>query len=125
MLKGFRDFVFRGNLLDLAVAVVIGAAFGAVVTSLVENILTPLISAIVGAPDFSAFILGPFRIGLFLNSIVSFLLIAVALYFIVITPANRILAAMKKNEKPPSAPELSTQEKLLAEIRDELKRRPL
>src|SRR6476646_4013315 len=84
MLKGFRQFILRGNVLDLAVAVVIGAAFGAVVTSFVTNILTPLIAAIVGKPDFSAFYFSVngavLSYGVFLNALVAFLLVAAAVY---------------------------------------------
>ncbi|HST77921.1 MAG TPA: large conductance mechanosensitive channel protein MscL, partial [Verrucomicrobiae bacterium] len=82
MLKGFRQFIMRGNVIDLAVAVVIGAAFGAVITSFVTNVLNPLIAAIVGKPDFSAFKAtlngGVISYGLFLNALISFLLIALA-----------------------------------------------
>lgn len=92
MLKGFRQFITRGNVLDLAVAVVIGAAFGAVITSFVTNILTPLIAAIVGKPDFSALVANVngsnVQYGLFLNALISFLLIAVAIYFFVVAPMN-------------------------------------
>jgi len=92
MLSGFRTFIMRGNVVDLAVAVVMGAAFGAVVTSLVTNILTPLIAAIVGKPDFSALVLtingANITYGSFLNALVSFLLIAAAVYFFVVAPLN-------------------------------------
>ncbi|MEP7188707.1 MAG: large conductance mechanosensitive channel protein MscL [Roseiflexaceae bacterium] len=121
MLKGFRDFVLRGNVLDLAVGVIIGAAFGAVVTSLVENIITPLIGAIFGQPDFSAIMLGPLKIGLFLNAVVSFLLVALALYFFIIVPANTAMARFKKPENAPAAPVLTDEAKLLIEIRDMMK----
>src|SRR5262245_35136243 len=120
MLKGFRDFVLRGNVIDLAVGVIIGAAFGAVVTSLVEDIITPLIGAIFGQPDFSAIVLGPLKIGLFLNAIVSFLLIAVAVYFFIIVPMNTVMAHFKKPEEMP-APALTDEAKLLIEIRDMMK----
>jgi large conductance mechanosensitive channel len=120
MLKGFRDFVLRGNVLDLAVGVIIGAAFGAVVTSLVENIITPLIGALFGQPDFSAIALGPLRIGLFLNAVVSFLLVALALYFCIIVPVNTAVARLKQPEEPP-APVLTDEAKLLVEIRDMMK----
>jgi large conductance mechanosensitive channel len=120
MLKGFRDFVLRGNVLDLAVGVIIGVAFGAVVTSLVENIVTPLIGAIFGQPDFSAITLGPLKIGLFLNAVVSFLLVALALYFFIIVPMNIAMARFKKPEEPP-APVLTDEAKLLIEIRDMMK----
>jgi large conductance mechanosensitive channel len=120
MFKGFRDFVLRGNVLDLAVGVIIGVAFGAVVTSLVENIITPLIGAIFGQPDFSAITLGPLKIGLFLNAVVSFLLVALALYFFIIVPANTAMARFKKPEET-AAPVLTDEAKLLVEIRDMMK----
>lgn len=105
MLKGFRQFILRGNVLDLAVAVVIGAAFGAVVTALVKDLITPLIAAIVGKPDFSAIVFtingSKFLIGDFINAIVSFLLIAAAVYFFVITPVNALMARMRRGEAPP------------------------
>jgi large conductance mechanosensitive channel len=92
MLKGFREFILRGNVIDLAVAVVIGAAFGAVVTAFVANILTPLIAAIAGKPDFSALVLrlhgSEIKYGMFLNSLISFLLIAGAVYFAMVAPMN-------------------------------------
>ena len=120
MFKGFRDFILRGNVLDLAVGVIIGAAFGAVVTSLVEHIITPLIGAIFGQPDFSAITLGPLKIGLFLNAVVSFLLVALALYFFIIVPANAAMARIKKPEET-AAPVLTDEAKLLIEIRDMMK----
>jgi large conductance mechanosensitive channel len=95
MLKGFRDFVFRGNVIDLAVAVVIGAAFGAVVTAFVKDLLTPLIAAIAGKPDFSnlKFTLNgsEFLYGDFINALVAFLLIAAAVYFFVVAPMNSLI----------------------------------
>src|SRR5678815_3810797 len=115
MLKGFRDFVLRGNVLDLAVGVIIGAAFGAVVKALVENILTPLIGAIFGQPDFSAIVLGPLKIGLFLNAVVGFLLVAVALYYFIILPANAAVARFKQPENETAAPVLTDEAKLLIE----------
>jgi large conductance mechanosensitive channel len=105
MLKGFREFVFRGNVLDLAVAVVIGGAFGAVVTALVKDLITPLIAALVGKPDFSAIkftINGSvFLVGDFINAVVSFLLIATAVYFFVIVPTNALMARLRRGEAPP------------------------
>jgi large conductance mechanosensitive channel len=92
MFKGFRDFIMRGNVIDLAVAVVIGAAFGAVITSFVANLLTPLIAALVGKPDFSALVANvngsEIKYGLFLNALISFLLIASAVYFAMVAPMN-------------------------------------
>ncbi len=94
MLKGFREFIMRGNVVDLAVAVVIGVAFGAVVDALVKDILTPLIAAIAGKHDFSSLTFtihsSTFRYGDLINSVVSFLLIAVAIYFFVVAPMNKL-----------------------------------
>jgi large conductance mechanosensitive channel len=104
-MKGFRTFVLRGNVIDLAVGVVMGAAFGTVVTALVKDFLTPLIAAIAGKPDFSA--LGfsingtKFPIGDFINALVSFLLIAAAVYFFVVLPVNTLMARIKRGEAPP------------------------
>src|SRR5215467_762109 len=104
MLAGFRKFLFRGNVVDLAVAVVIGAAFGTMVTSFVTNILTPLIAAIFGKPDFSAlsFTLNGSTIlyGAFLNAVISFVLVALAVYFFVVAPMNALQARLKRNELP-------------------------
>jgi large conductance mechanosensitive channel len=104
-MKGFKQFVMRGNVLDLAVAVVMGAAFGAVVTGMVKDLITPLIAAIVRKPDFSAIQFrvngSQFLVGEFINSLVSFLLIAVAVYFFVVLPVNAITARMRRGEAPP------------------------
>ncbi len=102
MLKGFRDFILRGNVVDLAVAVVIGAAFGAIVTALVTYIINPLIAAIVHKPDFSSLVLdingGKIQYGLFLNALISFLLIAATVYFLVVLPLNKLMARFKHAE---------------------------
>ncbi len=96
MLKGFREFVLRGNVVDMAVGVVIGAAFGSIVTAFVKDLLTPLIAALVGKPDFSAFSFevngSKFLYGDFLNSVVAFLLIAAAVYYFVVLPVNALMA---------------------------------
>jgi large conductance mechanosensitive channel len=103
-MKGFKQFLLRGNVLDLAVAVVMGAAFGALVTALVKDLVTPLIAAIVGQPDFSAIAFtvnnSKFAIGEFINAVVSFLLIATAVYFFVVLPVNRVLARLRRGEAP-------------------------
>jgi large conductance mechanosensitive channel len=105
MLKGFKQFLLRGNVIDLAVAVVIGGAFGAVVDALVKDLLTPLIAVVVGAPDFSAIELNVngsrILIGAFLNALVSFLLIAAAVYFFVVVPVNELNARRHRGEAPP------------------------
>ena len=105
MLQGFKQFMLRGNVLDLAVAVVMGAAFGAVVTALVKDLITPLIAAIIGKPDFSAIEFtvngSRFLIGDFLNSVISFLLIGAAVYFFIVLPVNQLLARMRRGEAAP------------------------
>jgi large conductance mechanosensitive channel len=95
MLKGFREFILRGNVVDLAVGVVIGAAFGAIVTSLTKDLLTPLIAAIFGKPDFSSIAVdvngSKLMIGNFLNALIAFLLVATAVYFFVVVPVNAFM----------------------------------
>ena len=104
-MKGFKQFILRGNVLDLAVAVVMGAAFGAVVTALVKDLITPIIAAIFGKPDFSSIVFtvngSKFLIGDFINAIVSFLLIAAAIYFFVVLPVNTLTARIRRGEAPP------------------------
>jgi len=105
MLKGFRQFLFRGNVIDLAVAVVIGGAFGAVITALVKDLITPLIAAAVGAPDFSALTFtingSRFLVGDFINAVVGFVLVAAAIYFFVVVPANALVARVNRGAAPP------------------------
>ena len=102
MLKGFRDFILRGNVVDLAVAVVIGAAFTAIVNSLVKDIITPLLAAIVKQPDFSHLALdihgGHVTYGNFLNAAINFLLVAGAMYFFVVLPLNTLLKRLHHDE---------------------------
>ena len=119
MLKEFRDFVMRGNVVELAVAVIIGAAFGAVITAFTAAFITPLIALIGGKPDFGGlrFTLSGtvFPYGQFLNALISFLIIAAVVFFFVVRPMNKVMARMKKGDEPeaPSA-EVAT----LIEIRD-------
>jgi large conductance mechanosensitive channel len=124
MLKDFREFILRGNVVDLAVAVVVGAAFGAVVTALVADLITPIVAAIFGKPDFSDLTFtingSQFKYGHFLNAVISFLTIAAAVFFLVVQPVNALLARRKaKEEPPPEAPPEDVQ--LLTEIRDVLR----
>jgi large conductance mechanosensitive channel len=104
MLQGFKQFLLRGNVVDLAVAVVLGAAFGAVITALVKDLLTPLIGALVGQPDFSAWMFtingSRFLIGDFLNAVISFLLIAAAVYLFIVVPVNALEARRRRGEAP-------------------------
>jgi large conductance mechanosensitive channel len=105
MLKGFKEFVLRGNVLDLAIAVVIGAAFSAVVTALVKDLITPLIGALVGKPDFSSLVVtvngSQFLIGDFLNALLAFVLVAAAVYFFIVAPMNAWIARRRRGEAPP------------------------
>ena len=105
MLKGFRQFLLRGNVIDLAVAVVIGTAFGAVVTALVADLITPLIAALVGKPDFSAIAFqvnsSKFLIGDFINALISFILIGAAVYVFVVVPVNAVMARIHRGDAPP------------------------
>lgn len=104
MLQGFKQFILRGNVVDLAVGVVIGGAFGAVVNSLVADIMTPLIAAIFKAPDFSGLFFtlneSKFMYGKFLNALISFTIVASSIYFFVVTPLNKLNGFVKKDEKP-------------------------
>lgn len=104
---GFKDFVLRGNVVDLAVGVVVGAAFGGVVTEFTKDLLTPMIAAVVGKPDFSAIVYevngSKFLVGNFLNALISFVLVAAAVYYAVVLPVNAMMARAKK-EPPPADP---------------------
>jgi large conductance mechanosensitive channel len=106
MFKGFRDFIFRGNVVDLAVAVIIGAAFNAIVSSLVADVLNPLIAATVGKPDFSGVILnvggGQIKVGSFFNAAISFLIVALVVYLFIVLPMNALQAGIKKPESAPT-----------------------
>lgn len=106
-MKDFKAFVLRGNVVDLAVGVVIGAAFGAIVTSLVDNVISPLIS-LINLPDFSRAVIeagdpgapGDFQYGLVINAIISFLVIALVVFFLVVKPLNRLMGRFDKEQEP-------------------------
>ena len=108
MFKGFRDFILRGNVMDLAVAVIIGAAFSAIIASLVGDIITPLIAAILGKPDFSALVWnvhgGKVKYGNFLNAAISFVMLAGVVYFVLVLPTQYLLKKFKGPEvaEPPA-----------------------
>jgi large conductance mechanosensitive channel len=125
MLSGFKQFILRGNVVDMAVGVVIGAAFGAVVAALTKDLLTPLIAASVGKPDFSsvAFTINgtAFPVGDFINAVVSFLLIAAAIYFFVVVPVNALVTRMRKADAP-ADPATKKCPECLSEIPIEAKR---
>ena len=104
MFKGFRDFVLRGSVVDLAVGVVMGAAFGTVVTAFVKDLLTPIIAALVQKPDFSGLFFqvngAKFLFGDFVNAVISFLLIGAAVYFFVVLPVNTLMKRITKQTPP-------------------------
>lgn len=123
-MKGFKQFILRGNVVDLAVGVVIGASFGSVVTALVENVLTPLIGAVVKAPDFSNLMFtingSKFMYGNFLNALISFIIVAAAVYFFVVIPINTLIAKSKK--EAPADPTSKKCPECLSEIPIQAKR---
>jgi len=126
MIKGFKDFVTRGNVVDLAVAVVIGAAFTTVVNSIVEGLINPLIAAIFGEASLAG--VGSFHIngalfsfGLVLDALIRFLCVAAAIYFLVVVPLNKLASMRKKDEPAADEPVAPTEVELLTEIRDALK----
>ncbi|MBG0740031.1 large conductance mechanosensitive channel protein MscL [Paeniglutamicibacter antarcticus] len=125
MLMGFKDFIMKGNVVDLAVAVVIGASFGTVVNALVNSVLMPLIAKIFGVMNFDNFLAwGDVRFGVLLTAVVNFILVAAAIYFVVVVPMNHIIARRNarlytKEEQPAVDPQIE----LLTEIRDSLRSR--
>ena len=123
-MQGFKQFLLRGNVVDMAVGIVVGAAFGTVVTSFVKDLLTPFIAAVVRKPDFSAIAFelhgSKFLIGDFVNNIVSFLLIAAAVYFAVVLPINTLVAHARK--APPADPTTKKCPECVSEIPIQAKR---
>jgi large conductance mechanosensitive channel len=121
MIKGFRDFIMRGNVVDLAIAVVIGTAFTALVKAFVADILTPIIAAIVGKPNFATLTFtvnhSTFFYGDLINALVTFLAVAAAVYFFVVVPLNK-LAERRARGQAPAAEELPPDVALLTQIRD-------
>jgi len=118
MLKGFKQFLLRGNVVDMAVGIVIGASFGAVVTGFVKDLMTPFIAALVKQPDFSALTFtmngSKFLYGEFINALLSFLIIACAVYFFVVVPVNALIARSRK--EPPADPTTRKCPECLSEI---------
>lgn len=128
MLKGFKEFIMRGNVIELAVGIIIGAAFNDIITALVEKVFNPLISGIVGQPNFDA--LGQFKLGdavvmpgAILTAVIQFLLVAAALYFFIVMPANKMAARAKLKAGEEAPPAKADEVVLLEEIRDLLSRR--
>jgi large conductance mechanosensitive channel len=127
MLKGFKEFIMRGNVVDLAVAVVIGAAFGKIVTSLVDGLINPLIAAIFGKQDISGVWFfkingAEFHIGWILQAALNFLFVAAAIYFFIVMPLNKLAERRARGQEPEPNP-LTADQELLTEIRDLLRTR--
>jgi len=126
MLKEFKQFLLRGNVVDLAVGVVIGAAFGTIVTALVTDLLTPLISAIAKIPDFNGLTFtingSNFLYGHFINSLVSFLLVASSVFFFVVKPMNLLISRSRLKKESPADPTTKKCSECLSEIPTEAKR---
>ncbi|MGA2714073.1 MAG: large conductance mechanosensitive channel protein MscL [Bryobacteraceae bacterium] len=118
MADGFKQFLLRGNVVDLAVGVVVGAAFGGVVTAFTKDLLTPLIAAIAGKPDFAAIQFtvnnSKFLVGDFVNAIVSFVIIAAAVYYFVVLPVNALVSRARK--EPPADPATKKCPECMSEI---------
>ena len=114
VIKDFRDFAVKGNVVDLAVGVIIGAAFGGIVDSMTKDVITPIIGSIGGQPDFSAWKVGEIAIGSFLNAVISFLIKAAVVYFLIVKPYT----VAKQKYFPEEAPGEPADIALLTEIRD-------
>lgn len=125
VLHGFRDFVLRGNVVDLAVGVIIGASFKTIVDAFVEGVVNPGLAALVGKPNFDELLLGPIHYGLVVTALVNFLLTAAVLYFFLVLPMNKFMekrAAAEAAAAPPEVPAgPSAEQVLLTEIRDALR----
>jgi large conductance mechanosensitive channel len=121
-MAGFKEFILRGNVVDLAVGVIIGAAFGGIVDSMTKDVITPIIGSIGGQPDFSAWKVGDIAIGNFLNAVIAFLIKAAVVYFVIVLPFQKLMSRLypppKPGDPPPAPPEIQ----LLTEIRDQLKK---
>jgi large conductance mechanosensitive channel len=121
MLKEFRDFLLRGNILDLAVAFVLGVAFGVVVNSLVDNLVMPIVAMIIGKPDFSdlTFTINDavFRYGAFITDVISFVAVAAAIFFFVVKPVGTLMARMAKPAEEEVTDEERRHQELLAALR--------
>ena len=127
MLNEFKTFLLRGNVIDLAVAVVIGAAFTAVINALVEDILTPIIAAIFGKPDFAALTFtindSVFRYGAFFNAVITFVLVAAAVFFVVVKPYNMYMERRRQGLEPEPPAAKSDEVIVLEEIRELMRTR--
>ena len=121
-MAGFKDFVLRGNVVDLAVGVIIGAAFGGIVDSVAKDVITPILGMLGGQPDFSAIKAGPIAIGNFINAVIAFVIKAVIVYFVIVKPFTAMMERLKPAPAPSGPPPTPPDVVLLTEIRDILRR---
>ena len=117
-MAGFKDFILRGNVVDLAVGVIIGAAFGGIVDSMTKDVITPIIGAVGGSPDFSAIKVGPIGLGAFINAVIAFIIKAAVVYFVIVKPFQAMMAKFYPPPKPGDPPPPPEDVRLLKEIRD-------
>lgn len=122
-MAGFKEFILRGNVVDLAVGVIIGAAFGGIVDSMTKDVITPVIGALGGQPDFSAWKVGEIGIGSFLNAVIAFLIKAAVVYFVIVKPFQALMEKLNPPPAPGAPPPPPPEVQLLTEIRDALKSR--
>jgi len=125
MLRGFKEFLIQGNVISIATAIIIGAAFNQVVNSLVADVITPIIGALGGNPDFSSIKLGPVWIGKFINAVLNFIIVGSAVYFIIVVLMQKLKERKRKAEEEKGAlpQEPSEEVKLLREILEELRKK--
>jgi large conductance mechanosensitive channel len=121
-MAGFKDFVTRGNVVDLAVGVIIGAAFGGIVDSMTKDVISPIIGMMGGQPDFSTVKVGPIGIGSFINAVISFAIKAAVVYFVIVKPFTAMMTRLKPAPAPSGPPPPAPEVTLLTEIRDLLQR---
>ena len=125
-MEGFKKFILRGNVIELAVAVIIGGAFKTIVDKLVEGVINPLLGAAFGKPNFDeALVFGPVKLGLVLTAIVNFVLMAAVIYFLLVNPTTKLMARMKKQEPEAVPPKPSEEVEILRQIRDALQSKKL
>lgn len=121
-MAGFKDFILRGNVVDLAVGVIIGGAFGTIVESVTKDVITPILGSVGGQPDFSSIKAGPILIGNFINAVIAFLILAAVVYFVIVKPYAALMARLNPPPAPGAPPPPPPEIQLLTEIRDLLKR---
>lgn len=116
LIQEFKAFALKGNVLDLAVGVIIGGAFGKIVDSVVKDVIMPIVGSVGGQPDFSAIMLGPIKIGNFLNAVIAFLILAAVVFFVIVKPASKLMA--EKKAPAPAGPPPATLDDVVAALKE-------